>query len=379
MTTYIYRDFNDERRGWVGSISVDLMTPSQSPTPLPGVVSPTPLPGVVSPTPLPGVVSPTLRRVQVTVEGLHQNGNHVFPVDYPAGQAFIRVALDARCDLYRAIVAILDRLTADHKDILKGQPYRDFVLCSDALVQSHPELCHNGTEHDASGHPIGSYMGGPWTEFTPEILGHLTECDDADHPGPQEGAHLLYGEVRADAEGQLSFVYDYPVVSYHSDKRYYELTRGKPVWDVTYQDLYPNPIYTQEIGFIYRDFLMDDALEPVGVRLLFVAADAVEVQATGLSLSATRYGVESHGDLYNTIIEILDNITEEHQDVLQEACYRDYVYCSRNGGDVDPLSCRKYARKDSVDSEDPTHQDLGGGWFVCNDYTVSYMRLPSFP
>jgi hypothetical protein len=345
MTTYIYRDFNREpcpdgsgtrlSNMYFGSIIVDVLTG---------------------------------HRLQAVVEGLQENGNHVTPIDYPCGQGILQITVHPDVDIYDAIMAVLDKLTADHtKLVTRGAIHQDFLVCSDALVRAHPELCRD----DEACQP---HIGGPYMLFTRETLKYVDVYDDSKDADEDRGFLVLEGAV--DASGQ--FTYDYPVISSTMPRKYYELTRGKPVWKVTYQDLYPNPLYTQEIGFIYRDFLMDDALEPVGVRLLFVAADAVEVQATGLSLSATRYGVESHGDLYSTIIEILDNITEEHQDVLQEACYRDYVYCSRDGGDVDPLSCRKYARKDSVDSEDPTHQDLGGGWFVCNDYTVSYMCLPSF-
>jgi len=222
MTT-IYRDFNRERvhghpesrpaDGFVGGIHIyRIMRPEQEPN------------------------HPW--ELEITVEGLQERGYYDCPLDYPCGQADVRVTVDPACDLYDAILAVLDRLTADHQYKLKGRPYQDFVLCSDALVKSHPELCRDGADPDDH-----CYMGGHWMDFTRETLAyvdtfvhHRTDSETERDIHPNEYI-VIRGEVRPGPTPV--FIYDAPIVSTDVHPRYYALTRGKTVHDVAYSDVYP--------------------------------------------------------------------------------------------------------------------------------------------
>jgi len=233
MTTWIYRDFNREHvhgrpeskpfDGFIGGIQVDVLTG---------------------------------HRLELMIEGLHSHDD----IEYPCGQADMRVTVDPACDLYDAILVVLDRITADHQYKLKGRPYRDFVLCSDALVNSHPELCRDGA--DPEDH---CYMGGHWMDFTRETLAYVDRVDpDAEPPESDQDQDqdqdqdeepysyslsrvhpsediVIRGEVRpGPTPGPTPvFTYDAPIVSRDAHPRYYALTRGKTVWDVAYNDLYP--------------------------------------------------------------------------------------------------------------------------------------------
>jgi len=217
MTTYIYRDFNRERledgsgtrlsNMYFGSIIVDVLTG---------------------------------HRLQAVVEGLQENGNHVTPIDYPCGQGILQITVHPDVDIYDAIMAVLDKLTADHDDALcdyrgddgeilvRGAIHQDFLVCSDALVRAHPELCRD----DEACQP---HIGGPYMPFTRETLKYADVYDDS--KDADEDRRFLVLEGAVDASGHFS--YDYPVISSTMPREYYELTRGKPVWAVTYQDLYP--------------------------------------------------------------------------------------------------------------------------------------------
>jgi hypothetical protein len=214
MTTWIYRDFNREHvhgrpeskpsDGFIGGIQVDVLTG---------------------------------HRLELMIEGLHSHDD----IEYPCGQADMHVTVDPACDLYDAILAVLDRLTADHQYKLKGRPYQDFVLCSDALVKSHTELCRKSVYPDAY-----CYMGGYWMDFTRETLAYVdrVDPDQDDEPEPYSSSRfhpsediVIRGEVRPGPTP--IFTYDAPIVSRDAHPRYYALTRGKIVWDVAYNDVFP--------------------------------------------------------------------------------------------------------------------------------------------
>jgi len=224
MTT-IYRDFNRERvhglpesrpaDGFVGGIHIyRIMRPEQEPH--------------------------HVWELEITVEGLQERGYYDCPLDYPCGQADVRVTVDPACDLYDAILAVLDRITADHQYKLKDRPYRDFVLCSDALVKSHPELCRDGADPDDH-----CYMGGHWMDFMRETLVYVDinseRVPDVDINSEPSQFIVIRGEVRpGPTPGPTPvFTYDAPIVSTDVHPRYYALTRGKTVHDVAYSDVYP--------------------------------------------------------------------------------------------------------------------------------------------
>jgi hypothetical protein len=213
MTTFIYRDFNRERlvdgsgtrlsNMYFGSIIVDVLTD---------------------------------HRLHAVVEGLHENEQ----MDFCGSQGILQIAVHPDVDIYDAIMSVLDKLTADHDDALcdyrgddgeilvQGAIHQDFLVCSEALVRAHPELCHDDEE-------CQPHIGGSYMPFTRETLKYADVYDDS--KDAEEDRRFLVLEGAVDASGQFS--YDYPVISSNMSREYYELTRGKPVWKVTYQDLYP--------------------------------------------------------------------------------------------------------------------------------------------
>jgi hypothetical protein len=203
IPSFIYRDFNREGvdaqhsrpvRGSIGGMDVEIISS---------------------------------RAFCICIDGLHHNqGNHVFALD--EGQAVLHVTLDPDVDLYDAIRTVLDRITADHQYMLRGRPFRDYIICSDALVHAHPELCHAHDDDERS------HMDGPWMPFNCDTLAYV-EHSQYDHDHTCETA--IHGKVVLGPEG-LVFTYDSPIIGRDSCPRYYKLTRGKLVWEITYQDVY---------------------------------------------------------------------------------------------------------------------------------------------
>jgi len=149
-------------------------------------------------------------RLDVLVQGLHENGWADEPLDYPCCQGDLVVKYDPSLSIYSVIYSVLDTLTQDHAPRTspeRGATFQDWVVTEDRSLP-----------------------------FTSETVNHLTM--DTGPPCKYSGDVItLHGNI--DAEGK--FTYDAPIVSRGSSRRYYELTRGKKVWDVTYQELYPDP------------------------------------------------------------------------------------------------------------------------------------------
>lgn len=131
-------------------------------------------------------------------------------MDYPCCQGDLVVKYDPSLSIYSVIYSVLDTLTQDHAPRTspeRGATFQDWVVTEDRSLP-----------------------------FTSETVNHLTM--DTGPPCKYSGDVItLHGNI--DAEGK--FTYDAPIVSRGSSRRYYELTRGKKVWDVTYQELYPDP------------------------------------------------------------------------------------------------------------------------------------------
>lgn len=213
MENYIYRDFSRQYLkkedgsytfldvGFIGNIELDLMTK---------------------------------HRIQLQVEGLHEN----YPIEYPCGQAYVRIEVDPSVDTYAAIMTILDKITEDYQYTLRGKPYKDFVSCSETLAQAHPDLCKPTDERD------GPYCGGYWMEFTRETLQYVDVFDDSQVVDVSDDEILLRGKVSVDSVKKTpEFVYDYPIVSTGMGQEYYTLTRGQCVWDVSYGQMYDDAVF----------------------------------------------------------------------------------------------------------------------------------------
>lgn len=347
MTTYIYRDFNREYSsvtdsytydvGFIGSISINVFD---------------------------GCC------VEVMVEGLQESGSAHYPIDYPCGQGYVRVSIEPTLDLYTAIIAIMDKITADHQYMLRGGPYTDFVLCSDTLVQEHPELCRPGSDHNWV--EDKSYMGGHWMYFTRETLQYVDVLEDHSEMYTPEGSEdgvLLYGNVGMDFE----FTYDYPIISNRMGQEYYEMTRGKRVCDLLYKDVYPEPEYTQEICFVYRDFL--DSTHGVQVFLLKLGTGMDYELLVLYRQKKIRITIlDPSYDLYSTIVDVLDQLTEDNVDTSMR--YNDFVQCSSEFAHMDPQLCRDYY--DNSWEASKILGDLGGGWWRLDSTTFQYMHLSDF-
>lgn len=195
-------------------------------------------------------------RIRLMVTGLQESGNAYFPLDYPCGQADLMVTIEPTIDLYDAIMTTMDKITADHQYYLRGNPYKDFVLCSNVLVQEHPELCYESNDQERC------YMGGHWMPFTRESMAYVDREQEQEEMVIEEGIYsylpeigeiredndppvtwksiTIHGEVKLDHDGHPVFTYDYPIISRDMGRKYYELTRGKRVCDITYTDMYPD-------------------------------------------------------------------------------------------------------------------------------------------
>jgi len=183
----------------------------------------------------------------ITIMGLHDNGCGYFDVDF-GGQAMLRVTIDPSIDLYDAIITVLDKITEDHRYSVKN-PYKDFVLCSEYILEKAPHLCH------ANGDGDGTNMGGKWAYFTRETLAYVGmderwkrywDKEEQEKEQKQDESETnknkriyIDGEVKLGGDGQTMFTYDYPIISNDAGQKYYELTRGKCVTKVEYSDLYP--------------------------------------------------------------------------------------------------------------------------------------------
>jgi hypothetical protein len=141
-------------------------------------------------------------------------------------------------------------------------------------------------------------------------------------------------------------------------KEYYELTRGKRVCDLLYKDVYPEPEYTQEICFVYRDFpdsltnsiqvFLSKLGTGIDYELLVVYLGPDSKKKIRITILDPSY------HLYSTIVDVLDQLTEDNS-----MRYNDFVQCS---------------------SEFPHKTfnilgDLGGGWWRLDSHTFQYMYL----
>jgi len=176
----------------------------------------------------------------VSVRVLHTNDSGNFPLDN-GYEAYLRVTVDPSIDLYEAINVVMDKITEDHRYQVK-EPYKDFILCSEDILEKAPQLCRANGDGDTT------YMGGKWTYFTRETFAYvgieernnsMWDNEEKDERGITDKSKYIDGEVKLGENGQLMFVYDYPIISSGTGQKYYELTRGKRVTDVKYSDVYP--------------------------------------------------------------------------------------------------------------------------------------------
>jgi hypothetical protein len=158
-------------------------------------------------------------KIELQIMGLQDN-------DYAddGGQASVIIDYPSNIHLYDIITTVLDKITEDHQYMLRGVNPRDFIVCSPNLIQKHPELVNFDTTANTD--------GAPWMEFNRENVKYLGGCENC--PSIEGGdSIIIYGNINQDGE----FTYDYPIVSRAVDQEYYELTRGRCVWNIEYDSI----------------------------------------------------------------------------------------------------------------------------------------------
>lgn len=160
-------------------------------------------------------------KIELCIMFLQENG---MPDDI-AGQAIVMIDYPEDASLYNIINCIFEKITEDHKYKLDGIQYIDIIYCSDEFVKTNTnlEILYDETNF------------GHWIPFTKENTQYLEYETEESEPYDEKYV-IIYGKVEYDStkEGGLVFTYDAPIVSKDVTKEYYEITRGRRVWDVRY-------------------------------------------------------------------------------------------------------------------------------------------------
>jgi hypothetical protein len=309
----------------------------------------------------------------VLVQSLQDNE----PIDWLCDLAVLYVTVDPTCDLYDAILAVMDQITADHQHNIRGAPYRQYVDCDREFTEKHPELCCHPDPQE------GPWYGDHWMPFTRDAMPHLKVMPwnlEKDRANPEH--IILQGQVTAGTAAPV-FTYDFPVISaYNNSRRYYELTRGKCAWEVAYKDVYPDPTYTHDIMFVYRDFVplnYDPAFPVCGIRLWIPSEREIIAESVGRPQTPICVAVDLTPDTgldrMSVLAVVLEHLTEAwYHDMCpsETVTFDDYIQCSPDYVDQPPCACRNYAEKKGTYA-------LGGGWYQLDSYPLQYMSIVTDP
>ena len=183
--------------------------------------------------------------IHVQVSFLHENRdyeNYLF-CDGPAGQGDVVVKYPENADLYQTIMTIFNKLTEDHQFYLRDDKnkYKDHIFCFKEFVQANLQLPYIERNDE---------YGWGLLELIPENMKYLGIKDDAFTPSSEKSI-TIYGEVFDDG----TFIYDNPVISRQSNKKYYEMTRGKLVWCVQINPETKEYEYDPEFDKRYQEYV----------------------------------------------------------------------------------------------------------------------------
>ena len=182
--------------------------------------------------------------IHIQVSFLHENRDYenYNDCDGPAGQGDVVVKYPKNADLYTTIMTIFDKLTEDHHFYLVNDKnkYIDRIFCFDYFVKANLELPYIERNDE---------YGCGFLEFIPENIKYLETTNESYTQIPE--CITIYGEVFNDG----SFIYDNPVISRQSNKKYYEITRGKLVWCIKMNPETLEYEYDPEFEENYQKFL----------------------------------------------------------------------------------------------------------------------------
>jgi hypothetical protein len=185
--------------------------------------------------------------IELNSQYLNDNGNYL-----DDDQVTIILDYPKEAPIYDVIMTIFEKLTHDHrykldeikfdetqqKYVLKCMEYKDLIYCPDEFVKLHPEIKdHLIDDHYLPFTPENSKYLDDYTtveyEFTPysDCISHATYDTEDDIVTPDHIV-LIFGSVSYNKEGILEFIYDYPIIGKGMSKEYYDITRGRIVYDV---------------------------------------------------------------------------------------------------------------------------------------------------
>jgi len=158
--------------------------------------------------------------IELLIEGLHKNGYYV-----DDGQAIVIIDYPKNAHIYDVIITIFDKLIEDHEYKFKNIKYKDVIICSDELLEKHPEKCNYDRGE--------TYVEAEWIPFTKDTVKYVDYKKESILQGVDTNdMNVIRGKVEYNQENQLEFTYDDPIVSIDMSKEYYEITRKRIVWDI---------------------------------------------------------------------------------------------------------------------------------------------------
>lgn len=174
----------------------------------------------------------TIGKIILNIENLHNN--HYYIDD---DQSTVIIDYPINSNIYDVIMTIFGKLTDDHrykldeivfdkeqsKYVRKEMEYKDEIYCPDEFIKLHPEIIFGANN---------KYL--PFTRENSKYLDDFTV--EYGEIGPYIDCIIIYGNVQykddIDTSSKLKFIYDAPIIGKSMSKNYYNITRGRIVWDV---------------------------------------------------------------------------------------------------------------------------------------------------
>ena len=199
-------------------------------------------------------------KIELNIEYLNHNDYYI---DYDQATVLVDYPKDA--PIYDVIMKIFDKLTDDHlyilneivydeiqqKYVIECMEYMDILCCDEDFVKLHPEINFNYNTYN-----------GDWIPFTQETSKYLHYETGEFDSEPFKDCIIIYGTVKYNQEGTipnngLEFVYDAPIIGKGMSKEYYDITRGRIVWDVAFDEK-TNTYYIDPFDPTFKQKLVDE-------------------------------------------------------------------------------------------------------------------------
>lgn len=182
--------------------------------------------------------------MELNIEYLNQNDDYY--IDYD--QVAVILDYPKETHIYDVIMTIFDKLTEDHsykldeikydemqkKYVLKPMEYRDLIYCPDEFINLYPEIKNNLIDdHYLDFTRENSKYLGDYSTVEHEFMPYSYYIGRVENGIPSlDHMVIIYGTVKYNQEGNLEFVYDAPIIGKSMSREYYDITRGRIVWDV---------------------------------------------------------------------------------------------------------------------------------------------------